>query len=104
MGLAKTERKNAVKTICRLIDETDLPVVLMGDFNAEPQDNVLHPLRERLQDTDVFSSEENNLTYPSDAPKIKIDYIFYRGLTCKKTTIVSEIFSDHLPIIAEFEP
>ena len=103
MGLAKAERKNAVKTICRLIDETDLPVVLMGDFNAEPEDNVLQPLRERLQDTDIFSSAENNRTYPSDAPKIKIDYIFYRGLTCKKSTTVSEIFSDHLPIIAEFE-
>lgn len=103
MGLAKAERKNAIKTICRLIDETDLPVILMGDFNAEPDDKIFQPLRERLQDTDKFSETENNLTYPSDAPKIKIDYIFYRGLTCKKTTTVSEIFSDHLPIIAEFE-
>ena len=103
MGLAKAERKNAVKTICRLIDATNMPVILMGDFNAEPDDKVFLPLRERLQDTDKFSETENNLTYPSDAPRTKIDYIFYRGLSCKKTETISEVFSDHLPIIAEFE-
>ena len=51
MGLANAERKNAVKALCRILDETTLPVILMGDFNSEPDDTVFAPLYERLEDT-----------------------------------------------------
>lgn len=103
MGLAKGERKNAVKTLCGLIDELDIPVVLMGDFNTEPDDKVFSPLFERLRDTDEIAEIRNIATYPSDNPRIKIDYIFYRGLKCRSVKTITEVFSDHLPIIAEFE-
>lgn len=103
MGLAKSERKNAVKTICNLIDEINIPVILMGDFNTEPNDAVFAPLFERLNDTDEKAETPNMATYPSDAPKKKIDYIFYRDLICKNVKTISEVVSDHLPIIAEFE-
>lgn len=102
MGLAKSERKNAVKTLCKLIDETEIPLVLMGDFNAEPDDQVFAPLRKSLKDTDEKAPIHNMGTYPSDAPRIKIDYIFYRGLKCENVQTIPEVFSDHLPIIAEF--
>lgn len=102
MGLAKGERKNAVKTICDLIDDINMPVILMGDFNTEPNDKVFAPLLKRLKDTNEKSETPNMGTYPSDAPKKKIDYIFYRGLKCKKVKIITQVVSDHLPIIAEF--
>lgn len=103
MGLAKSERKNAVKTLCHLIDEITIPVVLMGDFNTEPDDKVLAPLFERLKDTDKTAQIKNLGTYPSDAPRIKIDYMLYRGLKCIHTETITEVVSDHLPIIAEFD-
>lgn len=103
MGLANDERINSVKTLCEIIDSTDLPIILMGDFNATPDDTVLIPLFERLKDTDVINGFASKPTYPSDAPEIKIDYILYRGLTCISARTVSEVVSDHLPIIAEFE-
>ena len=102
MGLAKKERKNAVRTICNIIDETDLPVILMGDFNAEPDDSVFDPIRERLSDTQNKSDNPDVKTFPSDKPRKKIDYIFYRGLECIKAHTITEVLSDHLPIIAEF--
>ena len=102
MGLSKSERKNAVKLLCKIIDETTLPIILMGDFNAEPDDKVFVPLYERLEDTQKKSVNPDVKTYPSDKPNVKIDYIFYRGLTCKKAETVTEIYSDHLPITAEF--
>lgn len=102
MGLANAERKNAVKALCRILDETTLPVILMGDFNSEPDDTVFAPLYERLEDTQQKSVNPDVKTYPSDKPDVKIDYIFYRGLTCIKTETVTEIYSDHLPITAEF--
>ena len=103
MGLNKSEQKNAVKTICSLLDEIKTPIILMGDFNTTPQDTVLNPLRERLKDADDLNPVKNHGTYPSDKPDVKIDYIFYRGLKCVKTETIEEIFSDHLPIIAEFD-
>ncbi len=102
MGLVNSERKNAVKSLCEILDEITLPVILMGDFNSVPDDKVFTPLRERLSDTQEKSVNPEVKTYPSDKPCNKIDYIFYRGLTCIKTETVSEIYSDHLPITAEF--
>lgn len=103
MGLNSSEQKNAVKTICNLLDDIKIPVILMGDFNTTPDDNVLNPIRERLKDTDDFNPIKNHGTYPSDKPNEKIDYIFYRDLVCKRTETIEEIFSDHLPIIANFD-
>lgn len=97
-GLALSERKNAVEKLCEIIDNTDLPLILMGDFNTEPDDEILSPLSERLKS--VYASEN---TFPSDNPQIKIDYIFYRGLECIHSETINEIYADHLPITAEFE-
>ncbi len=102
MGLEPSERINAVETICKIIDETQLPVILMGDFNTTPEDSVLKPIFERLKDTDGISDEKGMATYPSYNPDVKIDYIFYRGLECKKVETYCEVVSDHFPIIAEF--
>ena len=103
MGLNLSEQKNAVKTICNLLDEIRIPVMLMGDFNTTPKNKVLAPIRERMKDTDDLNPIKNHGTYPSDKPNEKIDYIFYRDLKCLKAETIEEIFSDHLPIIAEFE-
>lgn len=103
MGLNLSEQKNAVKTICGLLDDIKTPVILMGDFNTTPQSKVLLPLRERLKDTDELNPVKNHGTYPSDKPENKIDYIFFRDLKCLKTETIEEIFSDHLPIISYFE-
>lgn len=102
MGLMLSERINAVDTICRLIDSCDLPIVLMGDFNTLPDSPELQPIRDRLTDSTEHDARPGALTFPSDAPRIKIDYIYYRGLECVRTTTIEEVFSDHLPILAEF--
>ena len=102
MGLIESERKNAVKTLCGLIDELAIPTVVMGDFNAEPHDPVLAPLFDRLEDTDNKALVAHAKTFPSDNPNIKIDYILYKGLECVSTTTVTEVISDHLPIVADF--
>lgn len=102
MGLSESERKNAVKTLCKLLDETDSPAIVMGDFNATPDEAVLSPLFERLEDTDSVAEIRNLPTFPSDNPEIKIDYMLFRGLECKNVYTVNKVVSDHLPIIAEF--
>ena len=56
-----------------------------------------------FNNSNMLDSIKNQGTYPSDKPDVKIDYIFYRGLKCLQTETIQEIYSDHLPIIAEFE-
>ena len=102
MGLAKLERANAVEVICRLIDEMDMPIILMGDFNVEPDGEVLVPIRDRLLDTADISDSAKELTYPSINPKKKIDYIFYRGLKCNSAETLHDVIADHLPVVADF--
>lgn len=99
MGLMLGERLNAVKVICDILDNTDIPVVLMGDFNNTPEAAELRPIYERLTDTD----RTGDYTFPSDKPIKKIDYIFYRGLECTRVETINKVVSDHLPIVAEFD-
>jgi endonuclease/exonuclease/phosphatase family metal-dependent hydrolase/8-oxo-dGTP pyrophosphatase MutT (NUDIX family) len=103
MGLALGERKNAVKTICNIIDKTDMPLILMGDFNALPDSSELKPLFERLNDTDSSAETKGKFTFPSYKPNIKIDYIFYKNLKCVSVETIEKVVSDHYPIVAEFE-
>ncbi len=103
MGLAHLERVNAVEVIVKLIDKTDMPIVLMGDFNIEPDGEVLLPIRERLLDTAEISDSAKECTYPSDKPFKKIDYIFYRGLECLGAETLPDVIADHRPVVAEFK-
>ena len=100
-GLSHAERVNAVKTVCSLLPESK--AVLMGDFNATPDDSVLDPLRERLADTsDCF--DEPKLSFDSVQPTVKIDYIFTTpDVKAVSADIPEVVASDHRPYIAELE-
>lgn len=103
MGLNSDEQKNAVNTLCGIIDEINMPLILMGDFNTTPDSKVLEPIYERLEDADCKAKVPALATYPSYAPEIKIDYIFYKGLECVGSKTICNVYSDHYPIIADFE-
>ncbi len=103
MGLSDSERKDAVETLCKLIDEIKIPIILTGDFNTHPQDAVLKPIYNKLCDSDKKAEVCGEFTYPSDKPEIKIDYIFFRGLNCTRSMVIKDIVSDHFPIIADFD-
>ncbi len=100
-GLHASEQKNAVKTVCAHLGEGN--TVLMGDFNVTPDDRVLQPIRERMQDAaDLF--KKPLYSFPSDAPDRKIDYIFVsRSLRVTAADIPALIVSDHRPHIARIE-
>ena len=99
MGLNPDEQENAVKTVLSLIK--DEKCILMGDFNVTPDDPVLAPIRERMRDTAELFKEEK-LSFPSDKPYQKIDYIFVsRDLILTDADIPSVVASDHRPHTAE---
>ena len=75
----------------------------MGDFNMEPDNPILDPIMRRLYDTaQNFSSPK--LSFPSDIPTVKIDYIFVsKDLLVSGADIPEIISSDHRPHIATIE-
>lgn len=94
-GLNPDEHQNAVKTIVSNLSVERC--VLMGDFNVQPNNPVLAPIRAQLYDTaHTFASPK--LSFPSDVPNVKIDYIFVsRDLAVSCADIPEVIASDHRP-------
>lgn len=101
MGLYPDEMVNAVSTV--LAHVSDRRCVLMGDFNMTPDDPLLAPIFDRLTDTaEGFCADK--LSFPSDAPDRKIDYIFAsRDATVRFADIPAVVASDHRPHVATVE-
>lgn len=98
-GLCADEQENAVKTILENIRSEKC--ILMGDFNIEPDNELLNPIKEKMKDTSLGFCE-NKKSFPSDNPRIKIDYIFVSNdIEVVSADILDIIASDHRPHIAE---
>lgn len=100
-GLNLDEQQNAVKTVLDNMPESRC--VLMGDLNVRPDNPVLDPIRKVMNDT-ASASGEKLLSFPSDKPNRKIDYIFTsRDIKTLSVEVPEKVLSDHLPITAELE-
>ena len=100
-GLNPDEQVNAVQTAVNNIEES--ACILMGDFNVRPENPVLLPIREVMYDTaELFEGER--LSWPSDKPQRKIDYMFTsKDITVCSADIPAIVASDHRPYIAQIE-
>lgn len=100
-GLNLDERENAVKTVLRNIK--DEKCILMGDFNSAPEEKVLDGIKRRMTDTaDMFKAPL--LSFPSDKPETKIDYIFVsRDIKVVSADVLKTVSSDHRPVTAVLE-
>ena len=97
-GLNPDEQKNAVNVVLKNIN--DEKCILMGDFNVEPDNRMLVHIRERLCDTAEWFTRDLK-SFPSNAPKVKIDYIFTsRDFIVSSADIPADVVSDHRPHIA----
>lgn len=100
-GLNKSEQKNAVKTVLQNLGAEKL--ILMGDFNVQPDDKVLLPIRKQLKDA-AQRFNKPLYSFPSDVPDRKIDYIFAsKAVKILSADIPPVVLSDHRPHIAEIE-
>ena len=100
-GLNPDEQEMAVKVV--LDNLKDEKCILMGDFNITPDNPLLTRINEKMQDT-AIKFEAEKLSYPSDNPEIKIDYIFVScDFKILSADIPSVVASDHRPHIASVE-
>lgn len=101
LGLNPNEHRKGIRTIISNLERENC--VLMGDFNMKPHNKKLKPIKEKLYDTaEKFTSAK--LSFPSNHPKMKIDYIFTsRDIKVVKADIPDIVTSDHRPHIATLE-
>ena len=98
-GLNPDEQENALQTVLPLIGKERC--ILMGDFNVPPEAAVLSPIRKTMQDVDAFLPA-GAMSFPSDKPRKKIDYIFTSADYAVRTAdIPAVVVSDHRPYFAE---
>lgn len=92
-GLNDDEQKNAVATT--LSNICNNKSILMGDFNMTPDNIMLEPIKEHMNDTSIGFCELVN-TWASYSPVIKIDYIFVsKDIYVENAEVSSKIVSDH---------
>jgi endonuclease/exonuclease/phosphatase family metal-dependent hydrolase len=94
------------------------PLILMGDFNLEPQDNRILAIKKKMDDASEISTAKpfgpvgtfNNFEFNTPVTK-RIDYIFISKkskLEVKKYAVLSDSKdlkypSDHFPVYVEFK-
>ena len=99
-GLNEDELTLAVDTVLAEAASVCTPLVLMGDFNLTPDTVHYQRLAEVFFDT-ASTTPHPLLSFPSDAPTHKIDYVFTRGLAAAGAYAPTVVASDHLPLFSE---
>lgn len=98
LGLDHKERLQQVDRIIDIIACEDKPLILVGDFNAGPDAEEIQRIQALLTPSDPTGRW---LTFPSTAPKFKIDYIFFsRHWQLNDVKVYASEASDHLPLVA----
>jgi endonuclease/exonuclease/phosphatase family metal-dependent hydrolase len=80
----------------------DLPTILAGDFNAQPDSTTIATLKEKWLDT-----TDTKPTFGNPQPSAKLDYIFCRpelSFKVKQTNVIEDaVTSDHRPVLSLIE-
>lgn len=112
---AANQRTQQADAVAEYVADIDLPVILMGDFNAEPVDDELASLADEESGlTDAWSvvyDGSEGLTRPShpeEDPVERIDLIFLTDeFTATFTEVVidqvTRMASDHYPVISDLD-
>ncbi len=100
-GLEENERVNAVKLAEELIEKSENPCILMGDFNCRPDSVYIMQLSKLLQNT---SDGQEIFTHSSIEPNRQLDYIFAdKAFKVNSHGALDETASDHKPYYANLE-
>ncbi|GAB4016483.1 endonuclease/exonuclease/phosphatase family protein [Spirosoma migulaei] len=103
LDLKEPNRLTQSELIIKLFKESGLPVILGGDFNAQPDSKVIGLLDQNF----TRSCQECKPTIPVKEPNRVIDFIMFKPdgtFKSLSTHVIDEQYaSDHLPVVAELQ-
>jgi endonuclease/exonuclease/phosphatase family metal-dependent hydrolase len=102
LSLKYRHRHLQLRRLHELIEATEKPVIVAGDFNTFWGENEIYLF---LRASGLKSANMEGLpTYPSRAPRKELDFVLYQeGITVSNFEIPDVRLSDHLPLICDFE-
>ena len=102
LSLKYRHRHLQLRRLYDLIQETEKPVVVAGDFNTFWGENEIYLFMKAAGLTSANS--ESLPTYPSRAPRKELDFVLYQDGICVTGFDVPDVkLSDHLPLVCDFE-
>ncbi|WP_348825420.1 endonuclease/exonuclease/phosphatase family protein [Flavobacterium aestuarii] len=113
---ARTKGLELIASKIEKLNSNKYPVILMGDFNSEPETDRIIALKNKMNDARMISKEKpfgpygtfNNFKY-NEATTLLIDYIFLSkgdAVAVNKYAVLSDAKdlkypSDHFPVLVE---
>ncbi len=92
-------REEQVKMITKLINNSNYPVILCGDFNDPPSSYTYREIVKLLNDAFVEKGKGLGTTYAGRLPFLRIDYIMVdEGIEVISHDKINVTFSDHFGI------
>ena len=97
-------RADQARMLRTYIVESPFPVIVCGDFNDTPQSNAYQVISEGLHDSFVDAGKGIGTTYAGHLPALRIDYLMCSpSFKVKSHKVLDWDYSDHYPVIAEFQ-
>jgi endonuclease/exonuclease/phosphatase family metal-dependent hydrolase len=106
LSLGKTARRKQIAELIHIVNKIKNPVILMGDFNTFNGTEELRTLMKKthLKDKVALDKKSKPFTVPAWHPTKRLDYILTSPLLkIKKYMVLPFHFSDHLPLMIDFE-
>ncbi len=96
-------RATEAHKIKQKIKESPFPAIVCGDFNDVPNSYTYFTIKDDLQDAFLKKGTGFGRTFRFISPTLRIDYILAdKNFDVKQFTKIKVPFSDHYPIIADF--
>jgi endonuclease/exonuclease/phosphatase family metal-dependent hydrolase len=102
LSLKYRHRHLQLRHLHDLIEQTEKPVIVAGDFNTFWGENEIYLF---MRAAGLRSANVDSIpTYPSRSPRKELDFVLFQdGIDVKSFEIPDVRLSDHLPLICEFE-
>ncbi len=102
LSLKYRHRHVQLRKLYDLIEETEKPVIVAGDFNTFWGENEIYLF---MRAAGLRSANTDSLpSYPSRAPRKDLDFILYQdGIQVSNFNLPDVRHSDHLPLVCDFE-
>jgi endonuclease/exonuclease/phosphatase family metal-dependent hydrolase len=105
LALGKETRKKQIEELIGIVKKIKTPVILAGDFNTFGGEKEIKRLLEQTSLRHKFKVHGGRIfTFPSYHPRRRFDYILTsKDIRVKKYSVLKMPFSDHLPVMVDFE-
>jgi endonuclease/exonuclease/phosphatase family metal-dependent hydrolase len=102
LSLKYRHRHLQLRRLHDLIEATEKPVIVAGDFNTFWGVNEIYLF---MRAAGLKSANVDGMpTYPSRSPRKELDFVLYQeGITVKNFEVPDVRLSDHLPLVCDFE-